>query len=241
MNSSRTCEKHGGSRFIRVPVRLAVVGLLSILCIPVFSQLSTPSIDRLPPGELVASEGRDLPPQGISLRAVYPPGIKVTKLSEGWVPHLYNDAVLYCTIGYGHLIKKAPCNGTEPAEFRSGLTKPRGEELLVADLSSSQYAVMVSVKVRLTDGQFAALTDFVFNIGSANFRKSTLLEVVNANQRERVPVQLRRWVLAKGKPLAALKTRREREIELFFDGIPKVRAVPRPGEDLSPIDIEKGQ
>jgi len=199
-----------------------------------------PYLDYLPPGELLSSQ-KELPPGDVTLRPLYPPGIELTKSSEGWVPRLYNDAVRYCTIGYGHLIKKAPCNGTESAEFRNGLTKPRGEEILVGDLGSSQYSVMTSVKVNLTDGQFAALTDFVFNVGSANFRSSTLLQALNANQQDRVPAQLRRWVLAHGKPLPALETRREREIELFSPGLPKTREIPPPGENLSPIDIEKGE
>jgi lysozyme len=204
-------------------------------------QLNYPSIDRLPPGELLSSEGRSVLPQGMNLRPVYPPGVKATKQSEGWVPHLYNDAVRYCTIGYGHLIKKAPCDGTEPVEFQQGLTKPRGEQILVEDMASSQVTVMTSVKVELTDGQFASLTDFVFNVGSANFRNSKLLQIVNTNQQDRVPAQFGRWVYAGGKPLAALKTRREREIKLFFDGLPTPKGIPQPGEDLSPIDILKGE
>jgi lysozyme len=231
----------GGFARPKILTALALVTLLLSLCISLSSQTKFPSINRLPPGELLTGGSRALLPQGVALRQVYPPGVKATKLSEGWVPHLYNDAVMYCTIGYGHLIKKAPCDGTESPEFLSGLTKPRGEEILVGDLASSQYTVMTSVKVPLTDGQFAALADFVFNVGSANFRSSKLLEVVNAKQQERVPVQFRLWILAKGKPLTALKTRREREIVLYFDGIPKTRGIPQSGEDLTPIDIEKGQ
>lgn len=233
--------KSGIVRNSRATWVVVVAAFVAILCNPLASQFSAPSVNRLPPGELLSSEGRALLPQGISLRTVYPTGITVTKTSEGWVPHLYNDAVLYCTIGYGHLIKKAPCDGSEDVEFLHGLSKPRGEELLLGDLATSQYAVMTSVKVPLTDGQFAALVDFAFNVGSANFRGSTLLDVVNGKQQDRVSLQFRRWILAKGKPLSALKTRREREITLYFDGIPKTRGVPQPGEDLSPIDVEKGQ
>jgi hypothetical protein len=49
--------------------------------------------------------------------------------------------------------------------------------------------------------------------------------------------------VAGGKELAGLKARREREIDLFFDGLPKPKAPPltRGGEDLSPIDIRKGE
>jgi lysozyme len=234
-SSSTECVRRRLSSVLALTAILAAsAGLISC------KSSEVPDLDYLPPGELLSLQ-KELPPQNVILRSIYPPGIELTKSSEGWVPHLYNDAVRYCTIGYGHLIAKAPCNGSEPAEFRNGLTRPRGEEILVGDLASSQYSVMSSVKVPLTDSQFAALTDFVFNVGGANFRASTLLEAVNANQRDRVPAQLRRWVLAKGKPLAALQTRREREIELFFAGLPKTREIPPPGENLSPVDIQKGE
>jgi GH24 family phage-related lysozyme (muramidase) len=95
----------------------------------------------------------------------------------------------------------------------------------------------------LTDDQFAALSDFVFNVGGRNFARSTLLKVVNAMQYERIPDQFRRWVMAGGKTWPGLVNRREKEITLYFKGRPKVKALPLPGEDLSPIDIwgEKGE
>jgi lysozyme len=199
-----------------------------------------PTLDRLPPGELLATGGKGVLPQGFVLRPIYPDGLTLTKLSEGWVNHLYNDAVGYCTIGYGHLIKKSKCSGTEPVEFSKGIDKKRGEEILTGDLASSEYAVMTMVKAKLSDGQYGALTDFVFNVGSANFRSSTLLRVVNANQLDRVSVQFHLWVVAGGKKLHALQQRRDREVDLFFQGIPQPKGVPQPGEDLSPIDIRTG-
>jgi lysozyme len=199
-----------------------------------------PTVDHLTSGELL-SETRALLPADVELRPVFPPGINLTKLSESWVPHLYNDAAKYCTIGYGHLVTRAPCDGTEPPQFLKGLTKPEGSDLLVHDMGTSQYAVMQAVLVPLTDGQFAALCDFTFNVGSANFRKCTLLQLVNSKDLERIPSQFRRWVMAGGKAWPGLKQRREREIDLFFEGISMPRGLPAPGEDLSPIDIRTGQ
>jgi lysozyme len=199
-----------------------------------------PTVDRLPPGELLTTGERAVLPQGFILRPIYPDGLTLTKLSEGWVNHLYNDAVGYCTIGYGHLIKKSKCSGQEPVEFSNGIDKKRGEEILTGDLASSEYAVMTMVKANLSDGQYAALADFVFNVGSGNFRSSTLLRVVNANQLDRVSTQFHLWVVAGGKTLRALQQRRDREVDLFFKGIPQPKGVPQPGEDLSPIDIRTG-
>ena len=197
--------------------------------------------DHLAPGELLGAGDRDLPPADFQLRPVYTQGIKATKESEGWVPRLYNDSANFCTIGYGHLIKKAACNGTEPQEFLSGLTEPRGETLLVTDMASAQYTVMKSVQVPMSDGQYAALTDFVFNVGSSNFRNSTLLKSVNDKQDDRVATQFRRWVLAGGKSFPGLVKRREREITLYFEGRPVPRALPSAEEPTESIDIRVGE
>src|SRR5687768_12566399 len=43
-----------------------------------------------------------------------PRGLQLTKSSEAFRGKPYNDPVGYCTVGYGHLIKKARCDGTEP-------------------------------------------------------------------------------------------------------------------------------
>jgi GH24 family phage-related lysozyme (muramidase) len=195
----------------------------------------------MPAGIFLEPTERAVRPAGTELRPVYPPGITLTKLSEGFRSRLYNDAAGYCTIAYGHLIKLARCNGTEPAEFLRGVTEPRGEELLVGDLGQAQIAVQTAVKRGLTDGQFAALCDFVFNVGSGNFRRSTLLRVVNDGDHGQVPFQFKRWVKAGGKVLPGLETRREQEIELYFDGLPIPRAAPAEGVDLSPIDIRAGE
>jgi GH24 family phage-related lysozyme (muramidase) len=200
---------------------------------------SFPSLDKRAPGSLAEPVERGFDMRG-PVRAVYAPGLQLTKVSEGFVGELYNDAANYCTIAYGHLIKLAPCDGTEPAEFLQGVTEVQGTELLVKDMRKSQLSVMRSVAVDLTDGQYAALCDFVFNVGSGNFSKSTLLKILNDNDFEGVPFQLRRWVKAGGRELEGLKKRREREIALFFEGQPIPRAVPR-GIDLSPVDIDQGE
>lgn len=200
-------------------------------------------IDRLPSGLLVEEQeqGKALPPAGVQIRPVHPKGLELTKVSEGWVPKLYNDAAGYCTIGYGHLIKKARCNGTEPSEFLPGISKARGSTLLVSDMSGAQITVARAVKVPLSDVQYSALTDFVFNVGGTNFRTSTLLKRINANQFDQVPVQLRRWTMAGGKTYPGLVTRREAEIALFFDGQPTPKVLPKAGEDVSPIDMQTGE
>ncbi|MDR4513875.1 lysozyme [Nitrosomonas sp.] len=196
--------------------------------------------DALTPG-IFLDETRALIPEGVELREVYPPGIELTKVSEGFRSKLYNDAAGFCTIGYGHLIKKARCDGTEKPEFKSGITEQQGETLLIEDMDWAKYSVMQAVSVELTEGQYAALVDFVFNVGSGNFNKSTLLKKVNAQQHAEVPAQFRRWIRAGGKVWQGLVTRREREIDLYLEGTAIPRLLPQAGEELPDIDIRKGE
>ncbi len=163
------------------------------------------------------------------------------QVSEGFRSRLYHDAAGYCTIAYGHLLKKARCDGTEPEEFKQGVTEPRGTEILHKDMNRAEIAVMRLVTPDLNDGQYGALCDFVFNVGSGNLARSSLLKVVNARQYDRVPFQFRRWTFAGGKKLPGLKVRREKEIALFFEGNGIPRAAPSPDEDLTPIDVRTGE
>ncbi|MFW5443587.1 MAG: lysozyme [Methylococcaceae bacterium] len=184
---------------------------------------------------------RALIPEGTILEQVYPAGIKLTKESEGFRNNLYNDAAGFCTIGYGHLIKKQRCNNTEKSEFIKGITESRGEEILVIDMNWAKYSVMNAVSVDLTQGQYAALVDFVFNVGSGNFNKSTLLRKINKGDHANVPFQLRRWIRAGGKVFQGLVTRREREINLYLENTSIPRLLPRVGEELPDIDIRVGE
>ena len=203
-------------------------------------RVTFPTVDRPTAGIFLEPDQRVTLPEGVDLRAVYAKGLELTKLSEGFRKMLYNDAAGFCTIAYGHLVKRASCDGTEQDEFLMGVTKERGGELLVDDMRIAQITVMTSVEITLTDGQFAALCDFVYNVGSGNFRSSTLLKVLNARQLEQVPYQLRRWIKAGGRELAGLKERREREITLFFEGVPLTRTI-MDEEEFVPIDILKGE
>ena len=100
---------------------------------------------------------------------------------------------------------------------------------------------MTLVDADLTDGQYGALCDFVFNVGVGNFRTSTLRKRVNARDFDRVPFEFRRWVYAGGRKLAGLAKRREKEISLFFEEIGIPRALPPADVDLTPIDIRSGE
>jgi lysozyme len=143
---------------------------------------------------------------------ISPVGLNLIKESEGLRLQVYGDAVGLPTIGYGHLLK--------PGEhFSAGITESQADELLNADVEVAAAVVNSYVKVPLNQNQFDALVDFVFNLGSANFRKSTLLKKLNAKDFVGAAGEFGRWVYAGGHPLPGLIARREAERELFLKSV----------------------
>ena len=137
---------------------------------------------------------------------------------EGFRSKLYNDPAGHCTIGYGHLVHRGPIDGSEPAEFKKGITRKHALELLQEDAGTAAAAVNDRVKVPLSQEQFDALVSFVFNVGGGAFAESTLLQLLNDGSYDAVPEQLDRWVKANGKTLEGLVRRRKEEGARFAAG-----------------------
>lgn len=119
------------------------------------------------------------------------------------------------TIGYGHTGKDiAP-------DKLSIITEEAANKFLIEDVADSAKAVNSFVRVPLNQNQFDALVSFTFNVGSGNFRSSTLLRLLNQGDYDSVPSQLMRWVKGGGHVLPGLEIRRAREADLFSskDGI----------------------
>jgi lysozyme len=125
----------------------------------------------------------------------------------------YHDPVGFPTIGYGHLLAREPWADLKrwPA-----ITEAEADLLLEEDMGVAAGAVLRLIAAPLTDGQFAALTDFAFNVGAGNLQASTLRRVVNRGEYDEAPAQFRRWVHARGVKLPGLVRRREDEIALWL-------------------------
>ena len=155
------------------------------------------------------------------------PGLKLSQRGaafiarfEGCRLQLYNDPAGHCTIGIGHLVHHGPCNGSEPAEFKRGITRERAFELLAADAAEVVAAMRRRVKVALTQPRFDALCSWGFNCGPGVFATSTLVRKLNAGDYASVRTELARWDKAGSppRPLAGLTRRRKAEGRLFAEG-----------------------
>lgn len=136
-------------------------------------------------------------------------GLTLIKSFEGLSLEKYRDAVGKWTIGYGHLIL--------PNEnFPQALSKVEAEDLLRADLGTTERGIHRLVTVDLNQNQFDALVAFAFNVGLGNLQNSTLLRLLNQGQYQEAAEQLPRWNKAGGKILAGLTRRRDAERALFM-------------------------
>ncbi|NTX17970.1 lysozyme [Burkholderia cepacia] len=116
------------------------------------------------------------------------------------------------TIGYGH---------TGP-EVRYGLvwTQAQAEAALMKDVQGAVGAVNRLVKVPLSQCQFDALVDFVFNLGETRFAGSTMLRLLNAGLYEAAANEFQKWDMAGGVHVAGLLRRRQAEAREFRCEVP---------------------
>lgn len=138
-------------------------------------------------------------------------GIKFIQGFEGYVPVMYRDAVGFWTIGYGHLM-----SDQDIIDYKGvTLTAASGTALFRKDLNRFDDGVNSKVTVPLLQTQFDAVVSFTFNVGLANFNRSTLLRKLNLELHAEVPPEFLRWNRAKGKVLRGLTRRRLQESIIY--------------------------
>jgi lysozyme len=92
------------------------------------------------------------------------------------------------------------------------------EQWLIEDLADAEKEVNRLGEGYLTQHQFDALVDFVFNVGAGNFRTSTLFRKLQARDFVGASMEFKRWVRASGKVLKGLVIRRQAEEDWFIKG-----------------------
>lgn len=137
-------------------------------------------------------------------------GAALTERFEGCSLTAYLDVKGVWTIGYGHT------GGVQPDQT---CTQEEADAWLQIDIQGAVRAVQTLVKVSLTQDEFNALVDFVFNVGSGNFAASTMLARLNLGDYAGAAAQFERWDLAGGNVIQGLLNRRIAE-ENEFDGQP---------------------
>ena len=111
------------------------------------------------------------------------------------------------TIGVGH---------TKGVKQGQKITEAQAISLLKGDLLPCEKYVN-DLGVCKTQGQFDALVDFCFNLGTGALGRSTLLKFIRQGKPEQyIRGEFAKWVKSGGKTLAGLVKRRAWEADRYF-------------------------
>lgn len=125
-----------------------------------------------------------------------------------------------------------PVTKAQPYTIGYGSTQAgTGQEITLATIISMETAtnwmddtvnnsILPSMRklitVQLTQSMVDALVDFIYNVGTGNFAKSTLLKDINAQSWCQAGADFGNWTLAAGQQVPGLLTRRTKERQLFL-------------------------
>jgi GH24 family phage-related lysozyme (muramidase) len=133
----------------------------------------------------------------------------------------YKGPIGETVIGYSHVLTQEEASSGilmidgKTVDFRSGITEEQAKKLLEQDLAPIKAEIGSLVKVPLTTNQMDALTSFVFHVGLAPFKGSSLLRKLNAGQYEAIPDELMKWVIMSNQVVPGYVARRQYEIALW--------------------------
>ena len=134
-------------------------------------------------------------------------GIGLIKRHEGLRLKAYRCPAGVWTIGFGH---------TRGVREGFVITEEEAGVFLKSDLRDAENIVNVALPC-INQNQFDALVSFVFNVGSGNFLKSTLLKKAKVNTADAaIRQEFMKWRFADGKVLSGLEKRRKDEADLYF-------------------------
>jgi lysozyme len=147
------------------------------------------------------------------MRPIPEQAITLIKNFEGCRLTPYYDQAGILTIGIGHVI--------QAGENFIRITPEQAEQLLLQDLQKAARSVLRLITRPLTDGQYAALLSFVFNVGGAALQRSALRQKCNRHEDGQVPAEFLRWnkIINKKKGVVkvskGLTRRRKAEAALY--------------------------
>jgi len=141
-------------------------------------------------------------------------GLDLIKKFEGFSAKPYLCPAGVPTIGYGATYYT---NGTRVTMSDPSISEEWAEQLLSNMAHIYEKGVESLVIPKITQNQFDALVSFAYNVGVTNFRKSTLLRLINKDPNNpEITTQFMKWVRGGGKVINGLIKRRQIESKLYF-------------------------
>lgn len=118
----------------------------------------------------------------------------------------YQDEAGVWTNGWGNT------HGVVPGKR---ITQSQADAQLLVNVNGAVLCVNKAVTTDLTQNQFNACVDFVFNCGNHAFETSTLLRKLNAGDIEGALAEFPKWNRSGGHVSRGLDRRRQGETDLF--------------------------
>lgn len=155
-----------------------------------------------------------MPEKKPSLPSVPEACINLIKKWESFKAEPYLCDGGYPTIGYGF---RYYVDGTPVRMKDKPLSIDHGDYILRTIVAHFWDYIDSLVKPTLNSNQMTALTSFVYNVGTENFRTSTLLKLINVlPENPKIRDEFAKWNKSRGKVLRGLTNRRLEEAALYF-------------------------
>ncbi len=125
----------------------------------------------------------------------------------------YLDSGGVPTIGFGSTYG---LDGQHITLSHPKISRSQAEYLFLRDVEATEATVRLLTHVPATDNEIAALTSLAYNIGTGNYRASTVRRMLNRGDYEGAADNFWQWRRAGGIILAGLVRRRAAEKALFL-------------------------
>ena len=141
-------------------------------------------------------------------------GYRLICMFEGFSAKPYLCSAKVPTIGYGNCYY---LNGKKVTLLDKPITELEAFEMFKAIADKFADKVSKLVTAPIDQSQLNALVSLTYNIGPANFQKSTLLRKVNFNHNDpTIRAEFLKWNKAGGQVLKGLTIRRKAEADIYF-------------------------
>lgn len=130
---------------------------------------------------------------------------------EGFSPTAYQCPAGIWTIGWGNTTYE---DGS-PVKKGDKITEIRAKQLLEITVNKTEKQVRSVLTVPVSPTRLGSLISFAYNVGFGNFKKSTMLELINEGHFSEALDEFPKWKKAGGKVLNGLVVRRAVERDTF--------------------------
>jgi len=127
------------------------------------------------------------------------------------------DPVGIWTLAWGSIYD---LDGRRVTADHRAITLGEADELFLRDIKRTEQLLIRLVQVDVSEQEWAAITSFAYNVGTYNFKCSTLRSRLNRSDKQGAASEFPRWRLG-GTPkriLPGLVRRRAMERDLFLQG-----------------------